>query len=197
MIPDNTLSSTPQIRSFLPPRDGEVLPLESREFGGVAIEDGSQGLQVKIWTMVYEDGDFIIEADDVAPAVVLSGVPDVDEFQFTFDQNMRVFITYMQEGNARYWWFDSLTASQTTSTLPAGSRDVKCTFDDKRNIRVPDSDIILSYMRGDSLYFRAQRDRYTVEYLLSDQLAGKRLRQMGMNRGLRMQWDLVQAEIES
>jgi hypothetical protein len=44
-------------------------------------------------------------------------------------------------------------------------------------------------MRGTSLYYRQQRDRYEVEYLLKTGLNAKLVR-VGMNKGYRLQFML-------
>jgi hypothetical protein len=45
------------------------------------------------------------------------------------------------------------------------------------------------------MYFRRQRDRYAIEYTLTDDIAANRtLGQFGMNLKLRLQWQLVSTQ---
>ena len=75
--------------------------------------------------------------------------------------------------------------------------DPRLSFDDKRATQYgANGDIILAYLRsvGGSrgLYYRQQRDRFNTEYTLRTGLPNNtRLRAVGMNRGLRMQFELV------
>lgn len=188
-MPEHALSTEPVEGQFLAPRNIPPMPLVDYERGGAAIEDASQGLDVKDWRGRYIDGSIVLDAPGVAPTAVLS-VPGVTEFGFTFDQNMRVFIAYVDATGAHFYWYDTQIPGYTTTTLPAGSITPKCSMDDKRTSQLLVSDIILAYVRNGNLYTREQRDRYSVEYLLKAGVGGK-LIQIGMNDKLRFQFRLT------
>jgi hypothetical protein len=65
----------------------------------------------------------------------------------------------------------------------------KCSLDDKRQLQVSRSDIILAYIREGALYARQQRDRFDTEYLLKSDVGGY-LRRIGMNVQQRFQFDI-------
>lgn len=189
MIPDDVLSTTPVPAQFLFPRNIPRRPLIDYEYGGVDIQDGTQGIRVKVWRGEYLDGSIVLSADGV-PATTIITVPGISDFQFTFDRNMNPFIAYeLTDGTCRYYWFDSLVSDFVTSTLPAGSITPRCCHDDNRDLETQTSDIILAYCRSGNLYYREQRERYTTEHFLSDQ-APNGLVQIGLTRGLRMQFQL-------
>lgn len=189
MLPDQVLSTEPIHGQFLFPRNIPRRPFIDYEYGGVAIQDGSKGLRVKVWTGEYLDGQIVLSADGVAPTPVLT-VAGVFDFQFTFDRNMNPFVAYeLLDGTCRFYWFDTLVADFVTTTLAAGTISPRCAHDDNRDLESAKSDIILAYCRAGSLYFRAQRERYETEHLLSTE-APTGLVQIGMNRKMRMQFQL-------
>ena len=190
MLPDNVLSTTPITASFLSPRDAPPMPLIDYELGGIAVSDASQGLMVKSWRMRWVAGDFILDAPAVAPAVVLSK-PNVSNFSFTFDQNMKVFITWTDDQGCWYWWYDTTLPGYRTVQMASDVQTPKCSLDDKRLNQISISDIILAYMRNGSLYYRQQRDRFGTERLLKDNVGGY-LRRVGMNQVWRFQFDIGQ-----
>lgn len=193
MLPDEVLSTTAIARQFWFPRN---IPRQSQidyEYGGVALNDGSRGRRVKVWKAEYIEGFITLSAQDVAPIAYLE-VPDLFEFAFTFDANMNPFIAYeLLNGQSKFYWFDTVAADFVTTTLPATSKTPRCAVDDNRDLQTGPSDIILAYCRAGSLYFRAQRERYLEEHLLSNAVGTSGLIQIGMNKGLRFQFQLSTA----
>lgn len=189
MLPDHVLSSTPFPAQFRYPRNITRRALLCYEYGGVALDDASLGLRHQVWKAEYLDGSIVVSADSVAPTVVLT-VGNVGEFDFTFDQNMRVAIAYeLLTGGSRFYWYD--TTINDYVTLDLGSAiSPRCAMDDSRDAQTPVSDIILAYVRSNNLYFREQRDRYTVERLLRSSVGGGGIVQIGMNRLWRFQFQM-------
>ena len=195
MIPDEVLSTVAVPALFYPPRNRIREKLVDYDMGGVAIQDPSEGLQVKVWRCRFIDGDFVLDADDVAETVVYT--PDVAavEIGFTFDQNMQPFLTWIDEEDDSFFrWYDTTIADFVVTQLDGGTITPRCALDDKRNasgVLAGLSDVILTYLRDDTLYFRAQRDRYDTEYELATGYEQWRLGQFGIARNLRMQWHLI------
>lgn len=162
-----------------------TVPLVAREMGGVALNDTSQGLLVKPWRCRYIEGDFVVDAQDVEPTTIFSA-EGVTEFDLAFDQNMNPFLAFVQDGTAKFRWFDPLAADYVITTMASDVVTPKCSLDDKRRFNIGNSDIILSYVRSGSLYYRTQRERYEVERLVTGGV--KALRQAGMNTANQFQW---------
>lgn len=166
MLPLHQLSSIPINAPFLERANEIRAPLVDYEMGGVALYDASQGLMVKLWTL-YADGENVwVTADGVEPTLLFS-LPGIREVSLAFDQNMRPFVAFMQHSMARYWWYDTLTASMIFSDLPEAITP-RCTLDDKRTMQQMSSDILLAYIKNNNLYYREQRDRFLIEYLLAE-----------------------------
>lgn len=186
MLPDQMLSTTVVQGSYLVPDSFNILPLLDYEYGGIHLNDSSQGLRYQIWTLRYSSGDIILSAPNTSDTVLFSRAL-VSEISLAFDQNMRPFVAFVEDGVAKYWWYNTLTATQDFTDLPVGSIYPKCCLDDKRPLEVGTSDIIMAYIRANVLYFRAQRDRYTVEYTLVNGIT-TRLNRIGMSSVNRVQF---------
>lgn len=188
MIPERRLS-TQVISADLILPDPQVNARESKHLGGVALNDPSQGLSVQTWYLRADGGFAYIRADSVAETLLFSVAGTITEASLAFDQNMRPFVAFVEDGVAKFRWFDSTLGAQTISTLPGGCSNPRCTLDDNRLTQTNTSDIILAYVRAGSLYFRAQRDRYEVEYFLRSGVA--QLRSVAMNKRLRLQFHVA------
>jgi hypothetical protein len=193
MIPENRLSSVPVYAPYYPPDDTDPPDdLWDTEIGGVALNDPSQGLRVKVWTLraVGASGNVYVSAFDVFETLLFSA-PGIQEVSLAFDQNMRPFVAFVQDGQAKYRWYDSLLGTNVITTLDPLDRNPRCCMDDKRDQQTASgsNDIILAYTRSNALYFRQQRDRYETEYLLKTDVNG-RLMRVGMNTLSRLQFML-------
>ena len=192
MIPDQVLSTGVPGVAFLAPDDRYINHKLDYELGGIGLSDPSAGLEYQVWTAhlyfnnVLNEGTVTVESPNT-PETVLFVRPGVTDFSFTFDQNMHPFVAFVENGLARYWWFDPTIPGETFSDLGPSDRTPRCSLDDKRDPLYIDSDIILAYMRNTELYFRAGRDRYAVEYPLGTVPPGD-LVSVGMNGELRFQF---------
>lgn len=187
MIPEGGLASESRFAPWLDYNNKPFSPLVDHEMGGVAIGDASQGLRVKLWTVDVHEGMVRVH-DGGEQSEPLFPADGIERLGLAFDQNMRPFVAYMQEGVARFFWYDTLAQAFATGEIP-GARDVCCCLDDKRELQAQSSDIILAYLRGDKLCYRQQRDRYGIEYVLKDGVGGE-LRRVGMNTANALQFEL-------
>lgn len=192
MIPNQTLSSSLEYAPFIYPDDLEESNLLSYELGGIALSDPTAGLEYQVWTLqgVPQGGtadpvDVVISSPNT-PATVLFSFVGITEVSLAFDQNMHPFVAFVQSGNPKYYWYDPTIPGFTFANLIAGAINPRASLDDKRKFNVSSSDIILAYIRSDNLCFRAQRDRFGVEYVLQAALSTKiiapGLYKIGMNQ---------------
>lgn len=194
-IPGDRLSSLVIAGHFLSPDNLESFALLDYELGGIGLNDTSEGMRYQTWLARYfaDTGDFVLSADNV-PATIVHTVAGVTEFSFTFDQNMQPFITYVEAGVAKFWWWNTDIQAYDISNLPAGSLTPKCCLDDKRESQTTSSDIILCYVHAGALKERNQRDRFTAEFILDNPFLHPKfelpaiLKKVGMNDVNRLQW---------
>ena len=194
MLPDNTLSPKAFVDGFSFPVKQPGDFLVDWELAGVALNDPSQGLMVKLWELNVKLNtdtgfqDVVVSAPGVSPIVLFSG-NGITEAALSFDQNMNPFVAYLQSGVPKIYWYDPTIPAMTHTTLPAGCYDLRCTLDDKRQFNVGESDIVLGYIRDGNLCVRYQRERYAVENVLRAGIGGSaRLVSMAMNTGSRLQF---------
>lgn len=198
-LPDNSPSTILDIADYISPYDRYTGLLEDFEAGGIALNDGTQGLDVQIWYLSYDDddesltyGDFTVQAEETLQTEVVLNVPGVTKCSLAFNQNMDVFIAYETRGcEAKFYWYDSFIAAYTTTTLPANSRHVACCLDDHRITQTGTSDIILAYIRAGTLYYRQERDRFDTERSLGSVGAGI-LHKVGMTKNNRLKFEVFE-----
>jgi hypothetical protein len=182
------LSSSPVIAPILGGRSVQGALKIDFEDGPIDLNDPSSGLFYQIWEgRVYEDGVFLF-SDLVERQDILNQL-NITEFSFTFDQNGRPAIVYVQYGIAKVWWYDSAIPGLTTTTIGGGVISPKLILDDKRQTQTGSSDIILGYIQNENLYYRQQRDRFGTAYLIAQDVIG-RIQKLGMGNNLRLHFIL-------
>lgn len=193
MIPQGRLSSQVVYAPYLSPDNIEQpSPLVDYEMGGVALNDPTQGLEVYTWIAQYYPltGDVTVFAPGT-PEQAIFNAPGLTELSLAFDQNMRPFVAFVQNGQAKFFWFDTVIGETLITLLPVDAVTPRCCMDDKREMQTSQgqNDVILAYLRGTSLYYRQQRDRYETEYLLTAAAPGTKLIRVGMNQLRRLQFE--------
>ncbi len=189
-LPNDTASTIGVSGVFYDPDDNSRGPLEDFERGGVAVEDTSQGLLAYNWRMWVDGNDVLLQRDGASSAVIFStgGIQDI---AFAFDQNMRPTVAYRNSSETLLLrWYDSLTHTYRTDSFGVG-RNPRLSLDDKRLSQSSLADVIFAYIRGSTLYYRQQRDRYQTERVLKAGIPESVvLKTVGMTRGLRLQFEL-------
>lgn len=193
MLPDNELSSIPVPTRFFGARSGATSKTVDYEDGGIALNDPSEGLLYQRWIARVHDATTVRSRVTLAspntPEFDWIVEPNIEEISFTFDANMRPTVAYVAAGQAKLKWYDSAAAEYVTDNLAPDVITPRVSMDDKRPLasgQFANSDVILAYVRGGSMYARVQRDRYLIEYFLAADV--KPLIKIGMGRGLRFQF---------
>lgn len=192
-LPENRLSTTPAPIGFVGARALPSSKIVDYEDGGIAIQDTSMGLLYQRWrALLFNAGeaDSYVQLDaPTVAAFTLVSLPGMTEISFTFDQLMRPVLAYVQSGSCYLRWYDSAASAYVTDLIGAGIVTPRVAMDDKRFTSsggLQTNDVILAYVRGGDLYYRQQRDRYTIERLLKTTV--KPLVKVGFSRGLRFQF---------
>lgn len=186
MMPSGSLSTLPDSGEFLETVNSTLAPLVDYELGGVALNDPSQGLMFQLWRARYVTGMVYLGPDGGTEQELFTR-PNVTELALAFDQNMNPSVAFVQAGSAWLRWFDTVAGDNVFTEIP-GAVNPRLTLDDKRSLEVINSDIILAYLRGGSLYYRQQRDRYEIEYLLTASPPCGGLSKLAMNTQGRLQF---------
>lgn len=185
-LPSNELASSPIAGNYIEPRTIEKKPLIDLEVGGIGLQDPSAGLQYQTWKAKTDGSNITIEAPNTSPVAIYSG-SNITEISLAFDSNMNYAIAFVENGTAKFKWYDA-TISDFTITNLGTAINPRCTMDDKRAFNNSGRDVILAYLKSGNLYFRQQRERYSVEHLLDGGGGWECLFNTGMNSQLRMQF---------
>ena len=180
-LPEPLLITNTVTTAFMYPRSKNYPLTESWENGGVALSDPSQDLTKYVW-QAWTDGTTItVKRSDLDAYQVVLMDSNITEIDLTFDQNMRPCIAYVANGISKLYWYDTQQAMQVTDSYPL-IRNPRVSLDDKRRFNVANSDIIFAYQKGDTLCYRVQRERFTIEHVLATNTKKRLLWRIGMGR---------------
>lgn len=187
-IPENKLSSINLPAPLVEPKGFNPDSLISEyERGGIAIEDASEGMDYQDWQVTINGQDIVVTGQTTLESVIVfTAIGIVTEVSLAFDQLMHIFITFVEDDIAQFYWYNPISEANEFFILPANTISPRCTLDDHRYTQVPASDIIIAYTTNNNLCFRMQRDRYTIEYLLTTGIT--RLKRIGMGTNNRLQF---------
>ena len=190
MIPEAPGLSSVTVRGrYLPPFPKKKEALADYARGGVDFEDASQGLNKKDWYGYVKNGKFYVSAEGVSEKMVLATGANVDWFSFSFDQNMRLCCAYGADKKGYLYWYNTaIHGGETIELGEVSSPTIR--LDDISDAAYGESELILSYIKKNSLYIRLQRDRFLVEYLVKENV-GNDLIQCGFTSVGRFQWDIT------
>lgn len=196
MIPENRLSTVPLRAAFLSPDGGRTSVLKDKEYGGIALRDPTRGLFYQKWDFAAVGNTVVISAPNHPSGVLFIHDSAIKEISATFDQNMNPCVAFVDAAGIPWlYWFDTALNNQvqtrldTTLGLGEGVISPRVCLDDKRLLQTGRSDIILSYIKNNTLYTRRQRDRFGVAFVMAYRVPAK-IMDVGMNRSNRLQWKL-------
>lgn len=191
MLPENTYSTIPIGGLFLPPDDRVTSPVIDWERGGVALQDVTQGLDVQNWRCYLENQYGVYLQPENGEPILLFEDAGISELALCFDQQMRWSVAYIQQDILTLRWYDSQVNQHVVSRF-GPALNPKMALDDKRVFNLVNSDMILAYIRGNTLWYRQQRDRFTIERALRTGLfPNTKLKNIGMSSAFRLQFELV------
>ncbi len=188
----NAALSVPAWPATLPAVDARLNNRRTVDYerGGIAFQDGTQGLNVRDWRIRLVGNAVRLSGDPYDTEITLFSAPGITELSLAFDGNMNVTVAYMAQNQCKLYWYDTTISAMTTSTLTDGISSPFLTFDDKRQsaIEANTADILLLYILGNRLCWRQQRERFSVErtlrWFVGNQVS---IARCGMSQGMRLQ----------
>jgi len=182
-LPNNRLTAIDTRPSFRVPDHIVKLPLTDYEIGGVAPQNNTEGNNSYEWKASYSDPEVRLAREPFCNHIVVLNAPGITELSFTFDQNMRHILAFMQNGVCKLHWFDTQTNSYTTTSY-SGAFSPKVALDDKRTPSNTINDVLFFYLKEGNLCYRQQRERFATERVLTATDAPG-IRRVGMSTNLR------------
>jgi hypothetical protein len=188
MIPGGEFTNIPQVSTYNPPLNEPYSPLYQKVWGGVALNDGSLGRMVQYWEVSYDGTNINInpEGGSVEFSVAQANVETVS---LGFDANMNPILGWQRAGTSSIYYYNGITSSYDTLTI-SGTTSCRVFLDDPRDFNTADSDVMIAYTKSNTLYYRQQRDNYTIEYTIGPTL--KLLIKAGLNNLNRLQFELIE-----
>ena len=190
-LPQNVVTTVPLVAPFLSPDASDFRNDQSLEQGGIAVNDPSRGLQYQDWIAEIVSGGTAVQIRPVgggSTTTLVTGATNVTLVSLAFDINMQPSLAYTDGGVIKFRWYDTILSSFVTDSYPTAT-SCRLSTDDKRDAQQSVTDVILSYTRAGVLYWRQQRDRYTVEYTAGPAV-GYALRRVGMTTNNRLCFEL-------
>lgn len=180
--------------SYLAPDHQTKQPFVDWELGGIAIQDPSKGLTYQLWTVRWDPGTNVVtlQAARTGVAVELFTEQAVTDIALSFDQNMRWCVATRVAGGVNLRWYDSSANAYVITEFP-GASSPRLALDDKRDeqVNMGVTDIVLTFIRAQKVYWYLQRDRFLVEHSHPTVFpAGTVIRRFGMTDKLRLQWEM-------
>lgn len=186
-------STTPVIGNILSPDNLPKRPTIDFEMGGVGLQDPSQGLRNQQWRAWFDRdaGGVFVEAPNT-PATMIFEQTSITWLSFCFDQNMRWSAVYtLNDGLSYLRWYNSLIGGYDLTELDDGVVTPYLSLDDKRGSQGASNDIILAYIKNQTVILRVQRERFTVAHIwLEDIPKDWIIRNFGMSNKLRLQMEI-------
>lgn len=189
MLPDNELASLQMFNEwqyYYPMTDDLNIAYEQ---GGVGIGDVSEGLRSDLWKLQYISGELYLGKADETLVSVLSIGAGIVKVALAFDQSMRpVYAWQLNPVDCVLRFYDPTLSGYSQVTF----EDIESpclTLDDSRPESSTTTDVIFAYLKAGVLYYRQQRDRYLIEYTLTE-TDKKHLVRVGLSLGNRLQFML-------
>ena len=194
MFTDNLFSSKVVAAELLRPDEHDPEYIRDYERGGMALRETVAGINKKEWEFFIEDRTIFAKITDTDKKFPILNGKDFTEVVGTFDRNMNPVLVYHANNAYHFYWFDTVTNNYVTEELTSDVTSPRLCQDDKRDEALVYSDVILTYIKDTKLIYRLQRDRFTLNYIAGEKgIKGREIIRFGMNKSLRLQWTLDQA----
>jgi len=173
-----------------------VLPRPTTKYGEIskvkigpnALGGSENKLNARYWICYQEEGFVYIRGaiNDLlwsSPTLIFEEPEPIVSLDFSFDQLGREVIFYQKGSELRLWFFDSSTEPfQFVNVLLVENGSYpNIAFDIIYNPTNPLSDVILCYVKNDTIYKRLQRDRFAIEYSSGVKRPGIKIESAGMS----------------
>jgi len=157
--------------------------------GPVALNDTNKGLIDKFWAAYVDVSDNIIIEDlELSSTTFILNEPDgVQNIALAFDQNANDTYAYITGiGDLKIRFFDASIPNDVILNI-GQAQSVTFTMDMKYFPSNPRSDILLFYIRDNAIFYRIQRDKYSIEYTTPVTTGANQLIDSGMRTDYRFQ----------
>lgn len=144
-----------------------------------------------LWAFRYHEGLVQTQVVGEAGWETIKAVPDVVYLSGTYDTLMRPTLAYtLASGESLFEWFDPVVSEQVATSIGAAVTPY-VEFDARYPGAESLNDVVLSYILGDELVVRLQRDRFSVNYVRATGVTGARIIATGLGTNYCFQWRIT------
>lgn len=186
MIPGGDFTAVPDVGTYMPPLNEPYQPLYQKVWGGVALNDGSQGRMVQYWIVEYDGSNINVYPEGGSVEFSLPQA-NVDSVSLGFDASMNPIIGWQYQTTANIYFYNGTVDEYQTLSI-TGTTSSRVFLDDPRDFYEADSDVMIAYTKNNMLYYRQQRENYTVEREIGETF--NLLRKAGLSLKNRLQFEL-------
>lgn len=166
--------------------------IEKLKVGPIGLGDSRGNLTARFWVIYQEDSEVFIRGaiddNDWGTATLLfEEVDPIEVLDFSFDQLGREIVFYQVGTELRLWYFDSIVSSFIKIVLVSDGSYPNVSFDIVYNTNNPQSDVIICYVKNNTIYQRIQRDRFDIEYSCKISHQGIKILSCGLTENNRFQ----------
>lgn len=196
MIPKNEWSCITKPQKYI----FKTLPLPKQTYGEVFdIKNGPSVIGVegqdffqRMWICYQREGNVYIRgAVDAnnwsAESLLFAEASVIESISFTFDQFSRVTVFYAIGTNLYLYYFDSVLSAFTKRLLVSNAYWPVINFDYITEPFRAESDVMLYYVKDDTIFMRIQRDRFDIEYDSDVSYQGIKIQSCGKTANNRFQ----------
>lgn len=187
MLPNNAVTTPAYPGKFLAPYDLPASATSRACRGGIALNDASKGRDYQNWYVWWDTG--VAYFGPATVPLVATGslaLPGILQLSMAFDNNMNPILAWTDSVGAHIRYFSGTTSSYVVIDIP-GATSCLVAVDDNRAFYNAASDIIFAYTLSTGLWFRYQRQNYTVAMQAST--STRKLLRMGMTNQHRFQFE--------
>lgn len=203
-FPKWSCSTKPQKypKRVLPKPDANFGTIQKLKVGPNNLGDSDGKLTTRYW-VCYQEGTNVImrralnDLEWSLPTIIFEEVEPIEVLDFSFDQLGKEAVFYKVGNELRLWFFNSSAepASFVKIVLVADGDYPNINFDISSNTNDPLSDIIICYVKNDTIYKRIQRDRFEIEYNTGVSHPGIKIESSGMSENNKFQIIYVHPEL--
>ena len=148
MIPNGRIVISDDI--LLDPKNKSRALTEAYEMGGIKLLDSSKGLLIKEYQIKTDGKTILLKTEDETTWTEVMSDVAISEVDITFDQQMRLHLTWVSNGISKFFVYDAFQSRQVIKEYPE-IRNPRISLDDKRtDMGSGGSDIIFASRKIDS-----------------------------------------------
>lgn len=163
MIPDARFSSQSILGNLLNPLS--LNRSESFCWGPIGVQNPTAGNLVQVWHgRVGESLNFYLSSPNTTEFLLFSRATKIFNVSLSFDLNGSPCVAFQDNTGSYLYWFDPVPNAFVFFNIPGISTYPAVTLDEYRAEFSASADVILGYIRADTIRYRQLRDRFTIEY---------------------------------